>query len=245
MDNDFLVIIVEGGKVADENINKLSIRLNSRQRNIVILRVFRTTRQNIQGGLNVTTLSSYLTEDDAKLFVEKYSNVNNRQLFTEEEVKNGLEVVDFPLKLNDDITSDRLNDYVGAFMNDMPENLKYFVGYIAFTTYYADRSLNQNLVKSLYHEVTTDYEWVDTIRKLIIQESDEEDKLSGCWRPRYQSFALPILNKVWGMDWRLRVSQIAVNFLKECEKLVLLDYGIKICSMGFLYFVEDRISKIV
>ena len=87
MDNDFLVIIVEGGKVADENINKLSIRLNSRQRNIVILRVFRTTRQNIQGGLNVTTLSSYLTEDDAKLFVEKYSNVNNRQLFTEEEVK--------------------------------------------------------------------------------------------------------------------------------------------------------------
>lgn len=252
MDNDFLVIIVEGGKVADENINKLSIRLNSRQRNIVILRVFRTTRQNIQGGLNVTTLSSYLTEDDAKLFVEKYSNVNNRQLFTEEEVKNGLEVVDFPLKLNDDITSDRLNDYVGAFMNDMPENLKYFVGYIAFTTYYADRSLNQNLVKSLYHEVTTDYEWVDTIRKLIIQESDEEDKLSGCWRPRYQSFALPILNKVWGMDWRLRVSQIAVNFLKECEKIGTIGlwdkdmlYGVFVLRRGsdFKDSVDEERSK--
>lgn len=252
MDNDFLLIIVEGGKVADENINKLSIRLNSRQRNAVILRVFRTTRQNIQGGLNTTTLSSTLTEDDAELFVKKYSNITNHTLFREDEIKKGLEVVDFPLKLNDDITSDRLNDYVGAFMNDMPEQLKLFVGFVAFTTYYADRSLNQNLVKSLYNEAATNYEWTDIIKKLVIQELDEENTPSGCWRPRYQSFALPILNKVWGMDWRLRVSTIAINFLKECEKagtIGLWDkdmlYGVFVLRRGsdFKDSVEEEKSK--
>ena len=182
MDNDFLLIIVEGGKVADENINKLSIRLNSRQRNTVILRVFRTTRQNIQGGLNTTTLSSTLTENDAELFIEKYSNITNHTLFREDEIKKGLEVVDFPLKLNDDITSDRLNDYVGAFMNNMPEQLKLFVGFVAFTTYYADRSLNKNLVKSLYNEVATNYEWSDIIKKLVIQELENYRNLTDVYQ---------------------------------------------------------------
>ena len=123
LDNDFLLIIVEGGKVADENINKLTIRLNSRQRNAIILRIYRTTKQNIIGGTNIFTLPSRLEEEDAHLFLEKYSTFNGRNLkplFSEKEIGQGLEVVDFPLKLKDDITSCRLNDYDSAFMDDMP-----------------------------------------------------------------------------------------------------------------------------
>lgn len=218
LENDFLIIIVEGGNVADENLNKLTIRLNSRQRNVIILRVFRTTKQNIQGGLNVTTLSSILNEEDVKLFVEKYSIKNGKPIFSQEEIDKGLEVVDFPLKLNDDITSDRLNDYVSAFMDDMSEQLRLFTGYVAFVTYYADRPLNQNLVKGILDYNTSNWGAFEILKRLLIQELDDDDKPSGCWRPRYQSFALPIINKVWGMDWKLRVNKISTDFIMECKK---------------------------
>ena len=254
LDNDFLLIIVEGGKVADENINKLTIRLNSRQRNAIILRIYRTTKQNIIGGTNIFTLPSRLEEEDAHLFLEKYSTFNGRNLkplFSEKEIGQGLEVVDFPLKLKDDITSCRLNDYVSAFMDDMPENLRLFCGYVAFATYYADRALNQNLIKELY-SISFIIDYRHLLCKLLIQDVEEDGSPSGCWRPRYQSFALPILIKVWGEGWKLRVTQISKNFLRECEKVGTIGqwdkdllYGIFILRRGsdFKEALDDNKTK--
>ena len=145
------------------------MRLNSRQRNVIILRVFRTTQQNITGGPLITTLSSKLNEDDSILFLEKYSGVkgnSTKPLFTQTEIEQGLEVVDFPLKLKDDITSSRLNNYVSAFMDDMPDSMRIFCGFVAFASYYADRALNQNQYEfKVYIEFAekyqyTIYEWV-------------------------------------------------------------------------------------
>lgn len=254
LDNDFLLIVVEGGKVADENINRLTVRLNSRQRNAIVLRVFRTTQQNIKGGLNIVTLSSKLVEEDALLFLEKYSGYKGRTstpLFSQSEIEQGLEVVDFPLKLKDDITSCRLNDYVSAFMDDMPENMRLFCGFVAFASYYADRALNQNLVRDYFSpSYLTEYRHL--FYKLLIQEIDEDGNPSGCWRPRYQSFALPILNKIWGSDWKLRIAQISTELLKECEKVGTIGqwdkdllYGIFILRRGsdFKEALDDDRTK--
>ncbi len=254
LDNDFLLIIVEGGKVADENINKLTNRLNSRQRNVLVLKIFRTTSRQIQGGTNVTTLPSLLSYEDAKLFIDKYSNYQkdkSKTLFDETEICQGIEVVDFPLKIHDDITSDRLNDYVSAFMEDMPRELQVFCGYVAFTAYYSDRALNQNLIRD-YFTVSTSYQSKKVIEKLLIEEIDEEGNSTGCWRPRYQSFALPILNKVWGLQWKLSISKISVDFLKECEKVGVLGqfdkdmlYGVFILRRGsdFKDALEEEKAK--
>lgn len=254
LDNDFLLIVVEGGRVADENINRLTVRLNSRQRNVIILRVFRTTQQNITGGPLITTLSSKLNEDDSILFLEKYSGVkgnSTKPLFTQTEIEQGLEVVDFPLKLKDDITSSRLNNYVSAFMDDMPDSMRIFCGFVAFASYYADRALNQNLVKD-YFSPSYLVEYRHLFFRLLLQEIDEDGTPSGCWRPRYQSFALPILNKVWGTDWRLRISQISKDLLKECEKVGTIGqwdkdllYGIFILRRGsdFKEALDDDRTK--
>lgn len=254
LDNDFLVLIIEEGKVADENINRLFLRLNARQRNAIILRLSRTTQQNIQGGSNTTILYSRLNEEDAKLFLDKYSKYNKpyKVLFTDEELKKGLEVVDFPLKLKDDITSIRLNNYILAFMNELPHEVKIFIGFVAFTTYYAGKSLNQNLVKSYFNHTVKTFEWNNTLHKILIQELDENGELSGCWRPRYQSFALPILNAVWGLNWKLQIGQIAVSFLNECKKAGLIGqwdkdllYGIFVLRRGsdFKEASDDERSK--
>ena len=254
LDNDFLLIIIEGGKVADEHINKLTMRLNSRQRNVIVLRVFRTTQQNISGGPLITTLSSKLNKDDSLLFLEKYSGFMGKYtkpLFTQEEIEQGLEVVDFPLKLKDDITSSRLNNYVSAFMDDMPENMRFFCGFVAFASYYADRALNQNLIRD-YFSLSYLIEYRHLFYKLLIQEIDEDGTPSGCWRPRYQSFALPILNKVWGTDWKLRLSKISTDLLKECEKVGTIGqwdkdllYGIFILRRGsdFKETLDDDRTK--
>lgn len=256
LDNDFLLIIVEGGKVADENVNKLTSRLNARQRNAIVLRVFRTTSANIQGGFNVTTLPSRLNEDDTKAFFEKYSlsyKTSNKTevLFTQTEMDNGLEVVDFPLKIKDDITSVRLNDYVSAFLNDLPDSLKRFCGYVAFTTYYAGRSLNQQLISNFDSKlIFSDTKIKSSLYKLLLQELDEDGYLSGCWRPRYQSFALPIIMNVWGSDWKLRVNKISIDFIKECAKAGTIGqwdkdmlYGVFILRRGSDFkdsFEDDR-----
>lgn len=242
LDNDFLLIVVEGGKVADENINKLTSRLNSRQRNVLVLRVFRTTSKQIQGGTNVTTLPSVLSFEDANLFMEKYSiykKDKSTPLFDEQEISEGIEVVDFPLKIHDDITSDRLNDYVSAFMGEISEKLQLFCGFVAFSAYYSDRALNQNLIKDYFPSFSGYTKSKEIIERLLIEEIDEEGNRTGCWRPRYQSFALPILNNVWGLKWKLSVTQISVDFLKECEKVGVLGqfdkdmlYGVFILRRG-------------
>ena len=240
LDNDFLLIIVEGGKVADENVNKLEQRLNIRHRNVIILRIFRSTRPALQGGPNTTILTSKLDDVDARLFISKYSaSLNGLPIFSDEDVSNGLEVVDFPLKLKDDITSMRLNDYVGAFMNDLPETTRTFLGFVAFTTYYGNKALNQNLVKSYFPSSIGDSsEWKRSLYKLIIQETDEEGNFTGCWRPRYQSFALPILQNTWGTNWKLRINQISKAFIKACKSVGILGQWDK--DMIYAVFILRR-----
>lgn len=239
LDNDYLLIIVEGGKVADENVNKLEQRMNIRHRNVIILRVFRSTRLALQGGPNTTILTSKLDDADAKLFIRKYSaSLKGKPIFSDEDVSKGLDVVDFPLKLKDDITSIRLNDYVGAFMNDLPETARIFLGFIAFTTYYGNKALNQNLVKSYLPALGDSSEWKRSLYKLIIQETDEEGNFTGCWRPRYQSFALPILQNTWGINWKLRINQISKEFIKECKNVGVLGQWDK--DMIYAVFILRR-----
>ena len=239
LDNDFLLIIVEGGKVADENVNKLEQRMNIRHRNVIILRVFRSTRPVLQGGPNTTILTSKLDETDARLFISKYSaSLNGHPIFNDEDISNGLDVVDFPLKLRDDITSTRLYDYVSAFMSDLPETAKTFLGFIAFTTYYGNKALNQNLVKSYFPSLGDYSEWKRSLYKLIIQETDEDGNYTGCWRPRYQSFALPILQNKWGINWKLRINQISKEFIKECKSVGILGQWDK--DMIYAVFILRR-----
>lgn len=239
LDNDFLLIIVEGGKVADENVNKLEQRMNIRHRNVIILRIFRSTRPVLQGGPNTTILTSKLDDADVGLFIRKYSaSLNGRPIFTDEDVSKGLEVVDFPLKLKDDITSTRLKDYVGAFMSDLPETTRVFLGFIAFTTYYGNKALNQNLVKSYFPTFGDSSDTKQSLYKLIIQETDEDGNFTGCWRPRYQSFALPILQNTWGVNWKLRINQISKEFIKECKSVGILGQWDK--DMLYAVFILRR-----
>lgn len=219
-ENDFL-LVVNDGDVSEENIQNLYLRMSSRKRNIIFLQLLRSTKDKLQGGQNVTALESSLSAEERKRFNEVYGqqSTNRKPLFTDDELTSK-EVVDFPLKLKDDITSERLDAYVSEYMNTLTKEQQTLCGFVAFCKYYGSLPLNQNLVRSLYaNESNNGIGILHTkMTKLILQETDSAGHLSGCWRPRYDSFCRPILRKVWGDKWQCRIAEISKSFLDECEK---------------------------
>lgn len=227
--NACILAIVESKNVSRNDFDNLVSRLARAKKRIVFFYL-----ETLQGAFRdfnkaeVAFLDDILHKDEHK-FVQKYKS----QGLTETSIEEAklcrkdklLEVIDFPLLLKDEISSDSLSSYVKEWMKILPDNLRDFIGYVGYVSHYSQMGLNQNLVKATWlNPVEQRYtlkgygdDIMSAICKLLIEEYSGDEPL-GIWRPRYNKFAIPLIKAVWGENWRVRLPDISKRFIQLCSQ---------------------------
>ncbi len=231
--NSCILAIVESKDVCRSDFDNIVNRLARAKKRAVffyletISGAFRDSNKT-----DVAFLNDMLLGDEEK-FILKYKSQGLAESAINE-AKNernsgSLEVIDFPLLLQEDISSESLFSYVSEWMRNLPDNLKEFMGYVGFVSHYSQMGLNQNLVKSTWldsanlHFTLKGYgdDVMSTIYKLLIEEYSGEEPL-GIWRPRYNKFAIYLIKATWGDNWRVRLPEISKKFIQLCSQAGLL-----------------------
>lgn len=230
MDNRFIVAVIDSGNISEDNFVTLNNNMCKHKRKVLFIRLFRTGQKEINGGDNTTTLPSKLSDEEIELFYTKYKNqalvkgVNTFPASTSG-LRADLEVVDFPLLLNNGMTKGPLLDnYAEEYINksNFTEELKTFCGFVAFTNYYAEKPLNQNLVDELYKGIvasSNNKEIRNALEKVLLRTKDENGRPDGYWRPRFSAFCEPILKAVWGYNWKSKLPNISKEFIDKCSSM--------------------------
>lgn len=232
IDNRFIVAIIDSGRISVENFDMLFRNMDKQNRKVLFIRLFRTGQKEITGGDNTTTLPSKLTEEEIELFYNKYKNqaatIGKKEFPASiSDLASDLEVVDFPLLLNNETTQGLLlYNYADEYINHshFTEELKRFCGFVAFAYYYAERPLNQNLVGLLYKNrkiiASSDIKEIkNALDKMLFRTKDENGRPDGAWRPRFSAFCEPILRAVWGVNWKSKLPTISKEFIDECSNM--------------------------
>lgn len=227
--NACILAIVESKNVSRNDFDNLVIRSARAKKRIIFFYLetlhgaFRDSNKT-----EVAFLNDILQKDENR-FVQKYKS----QGLTETAIKDAksgrkdklLEVIDFPLLLKEDISSDSLSSYVMEWMKILPDNLRNFMGYVGYVSHYSQMGLNQNLVKATWHNPAEQHytlkgygdDIMSAIYKLLIEEYSGDVPL-GIWRPRYSKFAISLIKAAWGENWRVRLPDISKKFIHLCSQ---------------------------
>ena len=224
-DNTPILAIVESKRVGREKFDNLVKRMSDAAKKIVFLYVEPYTRPYHTPKENVVLLDSFLKNDEQKRFEEKYKQLglSNKLLSESKKVRKHLEVIDFPLMLKDNETSENLSSYVKEWMCCLPENLRLFCAYVGFVFKYSDLGINQTLLKPVWSDTQYmsirmyDKDIQNALSKLLIEESSDDGILSGIWRPRYNRFSNFILN-AYKVNWESGLSDFAKSFILLCRR---------------------------
>ena len=232
MDNRFIVAIIDSGNISEDSFVMLSRNMYKHNRKVLFLRLFRTGQKNINGGDNTTTLPSNLSEEEIELFFTKYKERataigQNKFPPSKTDLRSELEVVDFPLLLNNNTTKgELLFNYAEEYINKshFSDELKRFCGFVAFANYYGEKPLNQNLVENLYNpsdiaKSSNVKEIKNALEKMLLCTEDKSGRPDGYWRPRFSAFCEPILQAVWGKEWKSKLPNISREFIDECSNM--------------------------
>lgn len=232
MDNRFIVAIIDSGNISEESFGLLYRSMSKHNRKVLFLRLFRTGQKNINGGDNTTTLPSNLSEEEIELFFTKYKERataigQNKFPSSKTDLRSELEVVDFPLLLNNNTTKgELLFNYAEEYINKshFSDELKRFCGFVAFANYYGEKPLNQNLVENLYNpsdiaKSSNVKEIKNALEKMLLCTEDRSGRPDGYWRPRFSAFCEPILQAVWGKEWKSKLPNISKEFIEECSNM--------------------------
>lgn len=232
MDNRFIVAIIDSGNISEDSFGMLSRNMYKHNRKVLFLRLFRTGQKDIKGGDNTTTLPSKLSEEEIELFFTKYKERataigQNKFPSSKTDLRSELEVVDFPLLLNNNTTKgELLFNYAEEYINKshFSDELKRFCGFVAFANYYGEKPLNQNLVENLYNPsdiAKSSYvkEIKNALEKMLLCTEDKSGRPDGYWRPRFSAFCEPILQAVWGKEWKSKLPNISKEFIEECSNM--------------------------
>ena len=224
-DNTPILAIVESKRIGREKFDNLVKRMTDAAKKVVFFYVEPFTGATYHQRENVALLESFLRNDEQNRFEEKYKLLGlSEQLLSDTKSKNRvLEVIDFPLMLKDNETSNNLSSYVKEWMEALPDNLKEFCAYVGFVFKYSDLGINQTLLKPIWgnkeHISIRTYrkDEQDALKKLLIEESAEDGTPTGIWRPRYNRFSKFLLS-AYKANWETGLSDFAKNFIYLCQK---------------------------
>lgn len=224
-DNTPILAIVESKRVGREKFDNLVKRMSDAAKKVVFFYVEPFTGATYHQRDNVALLESFLRNDEQKRFEEKYEllGLPERLLSDTKKTNSSLEVIDFPLMLKDNETSNNLSSYVKEWMDTLPENLKEFCAYVGFVFKYSDLGINQTLLKPVWGDAEHlsirfyNKEVQKALKKLLIEESTEDGTPTGIWRPRYNRFSKFILS-AYKANWEAGLSDFAKKFIILCQK---------------------------
>lgn len=224
-DNTPILAIVESKRVGREKFDNLVKRMSDAAKKVVFFYVEPFTGATYHQRKNVALLESFLRNDEQNRFEEKYKllGLSDKLLSDIKKTNPSLEVIDFPLMLKDNETSNNLSSYVKEWMDALPESLKKFCAYVGFVFKYSDLGVNQTLLKPIWGDSehlsirTYNKEEQKALRKLLIEESAEDGVSTGIWRPRYNRFSKFILS-AYKANWETGLSDFAKSFISLCQK---------------------------
>ncbi|MBS5612657.1 MAG: hypothetical protein KHX29_00970, partial [Prevotella buccalis] len=222
-ENTPILAIVESKHIGREKFDYLVKRMSDAGKKVVFFYVEPFTGPYHTPKDNVVLLESSLKANELLRFEEKYKQLGLNESLLENQKKqhNNLEVVDFPLMLRDNKTSQNLGSYVQEWMGVLPDNLVKFCAFVGFVFKYSDLGVNQTLLKSIWKVegrfsiMSYPPEVVNAIKKILIEETVEGSH-TGIWRPRYNRFSTFILG-AYKSNWEAGLSEIAKEFISLCQ----------------------------
>ena len=227
--NACILAVVESKNVGRSDFDNLVQRLASAKKRVVFFYLEPLSAKFSESNQSDVAFLDDVLKGDESRFVAKYkakgltdTAINNAR---GERRNHSLEVIDFPLLLKEDMSSESLSNYVTEWVENLPENIKTFVGYVGFVAHYSQMGLNQNLVRATWRDSSSDHytlkgyddSVVSAIYKLLIEEYSGDEPL-GIWRPRYNKFADHLIKAAWGENWRIRLPEIAKRFILLCSQ---------------------------
>lgn len=227
--NVCVLAIVESKNVGRRDFDNLVQRLARAKKRVVFFYLEPLSTRFSESKLSDVAFLDDVLKGDESRFVAKYKAKGLTETAIEdarEERRNhSLEVIDFPLLLKEDMSSESLSNYVAEWVENLPENIKEFVGYVGFVAHYSQMGLNQNLVRATWYDSISNHytlkgyddSVMSAIYKLLIEEYSGDEPL-GIWRPRYNKFAVHLIKAAWGANWRIRLPEIAKNFVVYCSQ---------------------------
>lgn len=228
-DNACILAIVESKNVCRPDFDNMVNRLAKAKKKVFFIYIETSySRKKITKNTDIVYLDDILNRDEER-FVAKYKSqgldeaaiINAKR----ERGDRSLEVIDFPLMLKEEISTESLSSYISEWMELLPDNLREFVGYVGFVSHYSQLGLNQNLVRSTWCDPSSghytlkgyDEEKMAAIYKLLIEEYSGDEPL-GVWRPRYNKFSTYLIKAAWGENWLDRLSEISKAFIQQCSQ---------------------------
>lgn len=151
-ENAPILAIVESKHIGREKFDYLVKRMSDAGKKIVFFYIEPYTRTYHSPKDNVVLLESTLKTNELLRFEEKYKQLGLNESLLENQKKqhHNLEVVDFPLMLRDNKTSQNLGSYVQEWMSVLPKDLVKFCAFVGFAFKYSDLGVNQTLLKSIW-----------------------------------------------------------------------------------------------
>ena len=224
-ENTPILAIVESKHIGREKFDYLVKRMADAGKKVLFFYVEPFTGALYLQKENVALLESFLKPNELSRFEEKYiqQGLQKNFLISNKKSKKTLEVIDFPLMLRDNETSDNLSSYVQEWMDELPNNLRKFCAFVSFVFKYSDLGVNQYLLKPIWkddsHYTIMSYSSnvVTAIKKLLVEETNKEGEPTGIWRPRYNKFSSFILNS-YKINWQNGISEIAKEFISLCQE---------------------------
>lgn len=223
-DNKPILSIVESKHTAIEKLKTLEKRMSDKGKKVLFFYVVPyTSKFQSDKKEDIVFLDEYLKPKEYQRFIAKYISLGLKEaLLKDASTDRSLEVVDFPLLLKDEKTSDNLSTYVSEWLNELPDNLKRFCAYVGFIFKYSGLGVNQNLLKPLWKDekhssfVLYSQDERRAISKLLIEEITEDGIPTGIWRPRYHIFSEFILS-AYKQNWQQGISDIAKDIIHLCK----------------------------
>lgn len=223
-ENTPILAIVESKHIGREKFDYLVKRMVDAGKKIVFFYIEPYTGFYHSPKDNVVLLESTLKGNELQRFEEKYKQLglNESLLENQKKLHSNLEVVDFPLMLRDNKTSQNLGSYVKEWMEVLPENLVKFCAFVGFVFKYSDLGVNQTLLKSIWKVegrfslMSYPSEVVNAIKKILVEERVDGSS-TGIWRPRYNRFSTFILG-AYKSNWEAGLSEIAKEFISLCQE---------------------------
>ncbi|MFW0737124.1 hypothetical protein [Flavobacterium sp. T12S277] len=233
-----ILAIIEAYQVNLNDRDALVREVNIDKKHIVILyvrRYFSAIREKTDNPKLVTITDNMADLAERKRFVSKYSSIlpeneeNVRKL--ENRPLNECEVIDFSLvNYENDFSQKSLEEYLLAYLNKLSANQLQFIGFTCLINYYTQQSTYEYWVANLFtsKSLTQDLLGIPYeeryIKKILIQEYNEEGEPTGYWKPRFDRFGKIILKLVLvGLNvekidtWKDYLAQWSVDFISICK----------------------------
>ncbi|WP_342332889.1 hypothetical protein [Pedobacter sp. FW305-3-2-15-E-R2A2] len=231
--NKNVLAIVESAAVDQDDLESLIKTCNAKKLTVCFVYVKR-----VMGNAGQKNLLSFILEDTIvdraeKMrfvsLVERHSKNAKDVKELEKSLPASCEVIDFSLAISEDLYNHtKLNDYIGAYINKMPDNQVQFTVFVAMAYYYSQKTVSHLIFRAMFknglpEELRHTKASEQYIRKLLLQEFDVRDQeYSEYWRPRFSKFAEGIMTNVLGRGgkdaWKDQIAAYALRFIEEFKR---------------------------